>query len=100
MKRFDAEETELLSSFEHGEWKSGRDVKAEMKRFRRYAADTLKKDARVNIRLPSRVLEELKERAVEEGIPYQTLISSILYKYVQGRLEEKRPARQPPGFPK
>jgi len=93
MKRFDPEETELLASFEHGEWKSGRDVKAEMKRFRRYAVDALKKDARVNIRLPSQVLEELKERAVEEGIPYQTLISSILYKYVQGRLEEKRPAR-------
>ena len=49
----------------------------------------MKKDKRVNIRISSKVLEEIKALAVENGIPYQTLMSSVLHRYVSGYLIEK-----------
>jgi predicted DNA binding CopG/RHH family protein len=83
-----AEEKALLRSFERGEWKSVLNQSAEKKRFQRYAAATLRKDCRVNIRISGRDLEAIQRRAVEEGLPYQTMISSLLHKYVSGRLRE------------
>ena len=83
-----AEEKALLRSFERGEWKSVPNQSTEKKRFQRYAAATLRKDCRVNIRISGRDLEAIQKRAVEEGLPYQTLISSLLHKYVSGRLRE------------
>ncbi len=80
------EELELLESIEKGEWKSIKNLEEEKKRFKKYASNTLKKDKRVNIRISERDLKELQKKAVEEGIPYQTLISSLLHKYVNGRL--------------
>ena len=59
-----------------------------------YARQTLKKDKRVNIRISSMVLDELQTRAVEDGMPYQTLISSILHRFVTGRLVEKPRSKQ------
>ena len=72
-----------------GEWRPVRGVKAERKRYARYAAATFRKDRRVNIRISSKDLEALQKRALEEGLPYQTLISSLLHKYVSGRLREQ-----------
>ncbi len=89
MSKFDKEELDILESFEKGEWKSVRDVdkrKAELKEF---AAATLRKDKRVNIRISERVLRELQRQAVREGLPYQTFISSILHKYANGSLVEQ-----------
>ncbi len=85
----DKEEKEILDSFERGEWKSVPNVKAEIEKHRKYARKTLKKDKRVNIRIPSKVLEELQAIAIEDGIPYQTLMSSILHRYVTGRLVDR-----------
>lgn len=65
------------------------DLATEKRRYQEYARNTFRKDARVNIRLSSKDLEALRNRAVEEGIPYQTLISSILHKYASGRLKER-----------
>lgn len=87
--KLDKEEKNLLDSFERGEWKSVKNLKGEIEKHRGYARQTLKKDKRVNIRISSMVLEELQMRAVEDGMPYQTLISSILHRYVTGRLIEK-----------
>ena len=87
--RLDKEEKELLESYARGEWKSVRNLKEEIEKHRGYARQTLKKDKRVNIRISSMVLDELQTRAVEDGIPYQTLISSILHRFVTGRLIEK-----------
>jgi len=81
-------EEDLLTSFESGEWQSVPNVKDEIARYAASAAATLTKDKRINIRLSSRDLEDVQTRAAEEGMPYQTLIASILHKYVSGRLVE------------
>ena len=87
--KLDKEEKDLLDSYERGEWKSVKNLKEEIKKHRGYTRQTLKKDKRVNIRISSMVLDELQTRAVEDGMPYQTLISSILHRFVTGRLIEK-----------
>jgi predicted DNA binding CopG/RHH family protein len=89
MARLDPEEQDLLDSFERGEWQSIAGGKEEVERYRDYARTTFKKDRRVNIRISSKDLEALQKRALAEGIPYQTLLASILHKYAAGRLVEK-----------
>lgn len=81
-------EEEILASFERGEWKPVRNQKGEIARFRAAAETTLLKNKRVNIRLSSRDLEGLQAKAAEEGVPYQTLMASVLHKFVSGRLIE------------
>lgn len=80
--KFDKEEQELVDSFERGEWRSVPNFEKEKKRAQKIAAATVKKDRRVNIRISTKDLHGLQKRALEEGIPYQTLISSILHKYL------------------
>ena len=89
MVRLDREEQELLDSFERDEWRVVEGRAAQLARYGEYARATFKKDRRVNIRISSKDLEALQKRALEEGIPYQTLMASILHKYVGGRLVEK-----------
>jgi len=84
----DQDETDLLQSYGNGEWESL--LSDEMKaRYQAAARATFKKDKRVNIRISGRDLELIQERALREGIPYQTLMSSVLHKYVHGTLAEK-----------
>ncbi len=83
------EEKDILASVEKGEWKQIPKFKREAKRFQESARATLRKDKRVNIRMTERDLIHFQKRAIEEGLPYQTLISSILHKYINGRLAEK-----------
>lgn len=85
--KLDADEKELLESVERGEWKST-GGKRERARYPRYARATFRKDRRLNIRLSSKDLEAIQKRALAEGLPYQTLISSLLHKYASGRLKE------------
>ena len=87
--KLDKEEKDILDTFERGEWRPVKNPKQEIKKHQEYARQTRKKDKRVNIRIPSRILDELQARAIEDGIPYQTLISSILHRFVTGRLVEK-----------
>ena len=91
--KLDKDEQELLGSVERGEWKSVKNFKGEVKRHQQYARNTLKKDRRVNIRLSSKDLEELQTIAVTDGIPYQTLMSSVLHRFVNGLLVDKRAGR-------
>jgi predicted DNA binding CopG/RHH family protein len=86
--KLDADEKELLESVERGEWKSAKGGKRERARYTRYAKATFRKDRRLNIRLSSKDLEAIQKRALAEGLPYQTLISSLLHKYAAGRLKE------------
>ncbi|MBX3292479.1 MAG: antitoxin [Acidobacteria bacterium] len=88
--KLDQEEAELVRSVEAGEWKSVDNLEDEIKRSQEYARATFQKDRRVNIRISTRDLRGLQKRAMEEGIPYQTLISSVLHKYLSGRLVERR----------
>jgi len=88
MKKFTLkdEEMELLDSLESNEWKSVENLKEEMASHQIIARNTLKKDKRVNLRMSSRDLEDIKAYAIEEGLPYQTLMSSVLHKFISGRL--------------
>jgi len=86
----DQEEQDILESYDKGEFKSVKNKKAEIAKLRQYAANTLKKNKRINIRLSERDLFGIQTKAVEEGLPYQTLISSILHKYLSGSLREAR----------
>lgn len=88
----DREEKRILESYERGEWKIAKEREAELTTLRQYARQTLQKNKRINIRLPERDLAGIQAQAIEEGIPYQTLISSILHKYLRGSLAEKRRA--------
>lgn len=88
MSKLDQEEREILEAFESGNIKRSKDAAETQKRHQEYAKAMFRKDARINIRLSSRDLRSLQKKALAEGIPYQTLIASILHKYVEGRLRE------------
>ena len=79
---------EILASFERGEWQPVPKNKSEIARFAAMASASLAKDKRVNIRISSRDLDDIQAKAAEEAIPYQTLMPSVLHKYVTGRLVE------------
>ena len=81
------EEQQILDDFEAGEFKSVLTPKRK-KILQAAAEESFKKDKRINIRISSRDLESLQRRALEEGIPYQTLVSSVLHKYVSGGLHD------------
>lgn len=79
------EEKEILESVENGEWRSVRNREKEMRQYQAAARATSRKDKRVNIRMTERDLMRFQKKAAEEGLPYQTLISSVLHKYINGR---------------
>lgn len=90
MKSRDASlERDILQAYGRGRLKSLSPSKAELKKFRASARATFIKDRRVNIRLSSPDLMDIQARAAEEGVPYQTLISSVLHKFLTGRFVEK-----------
>jgi len=84
--KLDKEEQEILDSIEGGKWKTIKNMKAEINKFAGYAKKTLKKDQRISIRISKQDLIGIQAKAVSEGIPYQTLITSIVHKYVNGKL--------------
>jgi predicted DNA binding CopG/RHH family protein len=97
MPRTDPYEHEVLTAFDNGQLKSVA-TKADLAKFKAAARATGIKDRRVNIRLSSGDLSDIQVKALEEGVPYQTLIASVLHKYVTGRLAEpgtKKSASRP-----
>ena len=88
MPKIDEYEIEILSAFEKGKLKSVA-TKAELAKFKAAARATAVKDRRVNIRLSSGDLSDIQVKALEQGVPYQTLIASVLHKYVTGHLAER-----------
>ncbi len=82
------DEREILNAYKKGKLASIA-TKSELARFKAVARATGIKDRRVNIRLSSGDLNDIQAKALEQGIPYQTLIASVLHKYVTGRLAEK-----------
>jgi predicted DNA binding CopG/RHH family protein len=96
MKRLSREEQQLLAAYERGALRSVITSEVALRRYQEYARATLSKQQRVNIRLSAQTLADIRSRAAEEGMPYQTLMATILHKYTSGRLVEKpaaRPAR-------
>lgn len=92
MPKIDEYEQEILDAFEKEKLRSVA-TREELARLKAAARATAIKDRRVNIRLSSGDLNDIQVKALEEGIPYQTLIASVLHKFVTGRLME----RPPPG---
>jgi len=82
-------ETELLTAYNKGSLQSVA-TKSELAKFKSAARATAIKDRRVNIRLSSGDLQDIQVKALEEGLPYQTLIASVLHKYVTGRLADRK----------
>lgn len=91
MPKTDPYESDLIAAFEKGSLKSVA-TRAELSRFRAAARATAIKDRRVNIRLSSGDLQDVQVKALQEGMPYQTLIASVLHKCVTGRLAEREVA--------
>ena len=89
MYKLDSDEQEILDSIERDEWRSTDNLESEIQRYQDYARATFKKDCLINIRLSMKDLETLQIIALEEGIPYKTLITSILHKYASGRLIDR-----------
>ena len=89
MAKLSTKEKDILESVEAGDWRSVRSKQKESERYQAYAKETFRKDRRVNIRLAGRDLEAIQKRAMIEGIPYQTLIASIIHKFAAGRLVDK-----------
>lgn len=89
MNRLNTEENEILTAFEKGTLKRSKNVVQEIQQHKAAAEATFKKDARINIRMSSRDLRSLQTRALREGMPYQTLVSSVLHKFVNGQLVDK-----------
>jgi predicted DNA binding CopG/RHH family protein len=90
MKFHDQEEMELMKSIETEGWVSVNNLEEEINKAKKAAEATLKKSERMNIRISPNDLRRLKIKAMEEGMPYQTLVSSIIHKYLIGRLQEQR----------
>lgn len=88
--KLNAEERDLIEGFERGEWQSVANFEDEIQAARAAARHTLNKTKRVNLRVTERDFNLAHARAREEGIPYQTLLSSVIHKYLSGRLTEKR----------
>jgi len=78
------EEEWLLNSFENGEWQTVKNIQQEKEKALEAASNYLQKDTRINIRISSSDLKRIKQKAAYEGLPYQTLIASILHKYSAG----------------
>ena len=82
----DDEEKELMESIENDKWRPVKKIKHEKEKAIAAARSTLKKDKRINLRLTQKDYHQIQIKAIEEGIPYQTLISSIIHKYLNGSL--------------
>jgi predicted DNA binding CopG/RHH family protein len=89
-KPIDKEESDLMKSLETDEWRPVKDLKQQKKTAVEAARNTLRKDKRINLRLSQKDYHQIQIKAIEEGIPYQTLISSIIHKYLNGSLAPKQ----------
>ena len=89
MAKLHKEEKKLLRSYDRGEWRSVRNRKAAIGRYQSYVREALQKTKRVNIRISPQDLEGIQQKAIAEGIPYQTLMASVIHKFVAGRFYER-----------
>jgi len=87
--KISAEEREILAGFERGELRSAAGAERELQVARQVACNTFNKSRRVNLHMTERDFNLAHSRAREEGIPYQTLLSSVIHKYLSSRLVEK-----------
>ena len=89
MSKLDSEEKEILAAFDSGKLIRSKNAKKQIEQHKLAAEATFKKDARINIRLSSRDLRSLQAKALMAGMPYQTFVSSVLHKFIDGQLVER-----------
>lgn len=85
----DKYEKDILADLEKGEFVSVDNVKKESKLAKKAANNFMKRDSRINIRISGADLNMVRRLAVQEGLPYQTLLASVIHKFVTGRLVDK-----------
>ena len=95
-KYLDVEEQKLMESLEKDNWKSTKELENWKTVLSKTATNTLLKDQRINIRITKNDFDRIKVKAVEEGLPYQTLIASIIHKYASGKLTDRQATKKPP----
>ena len=83
--KLDKEELEILSEIEAGEWTSNKDL---LTQYKASAENHFKKNERISIRISEFDLKSIQKKAISEGMPYQTLITSLIHKYVTGQIVE------------
>jgi predicted DNA binding CopG/RHH family protein len=89
-KYIDTEERSDIESLEYGGWEPTKSLESWKDILSNTAANTLSKDQRMNIRITKNDFDGIKLRAMEEGLPYQTLVASIIHKYLSGKLVERQ----------
>jgi len=87
--KLDSEEKEIINDYENDEYVEISDMDKVIEKHTEYAKATFLKNKRINIRISQRDLEYIQRRALEEGLPYQTLIASLIHRYISGKLVEK-----------
>ena len=85
----DKDERDLARSLENEEWVSDL-TKEEKEQYEEYSRCSLNKQKRINIRMSERDLKKIRAKAIEEGIPYQSLISMLIHKYNEGKISINR----------
>jgi len=85
----DQEEKDLMESIENDGWEPVNNISLEKEKVIAAARNTLKKDKRINLRLTQKDYYQIQIKAIEEGMPYQTLISSLVHKYLNGSLSAR-----------
>jgi predicted DNA binding CopG/RHH family protein len=81
------EEQAISDSIDRGEWRSIKNLKAEQAKAKKAANNYLLKKQRINIRISETDLDLIKQKAAHEGMPYQTMIASVLHRYASGHLD-------------
>ena len=85
--RYDKQEREIINSFESGEMQLSKPSKSEIESIKLAAKNSLKKNKRITLRLYEHDYIGIQEKALEVGIPYQTLISGLIHRYIEGNIQ-------------
>ncbi|MGD8993499.1 MAG: antitoxin [Desulfobacterales bacterium] len=87
--KLDREEKEILEAYGSGQLKLSKPSKKEIAAIKAAASNTFKKDKRITIRLYDHDFKGIQKKALQMGIPYQTLISGVIHRYIEGDLISK-----------
>lgn len=87
--KYDKEEKDIIDAYERGKMKLSTPSKKELRNIKAIAKSTFKKDKRITIRLYDHDYKGIRKKALEMGIPYQTLISGMIHRYIEGELISK-----------
>jgi len=85
--RLNNEEIQILKEIEAGKYKTVKNIKREIKKAKEAAKNTILKTKNINIRISLKDLQKIKAKAAENNLPYQTLVSSLIHQYTQGKIQ-------------